>query len=81
MIQGKNSAMQPPVTLQTALEYAECLSIEDRNLLIELLQKRQTEQRRLEIANHAKQTLTAVQAGTAKRGTFSDLKADLLAEQ
>ena len=68
--------MQPPVTLQTALEYAECLSVEDRTRLIQLLQKRQTEQRRLEIAHHAKQTLAAVQAGTAQRGTFADLKAE-----
>jgi len=72
--------MQTPVTLQTALEVVECLSVEDQNLLIELLQKRQIEQRRLEIANHAKQTLAAVQAGTAKRGTLADLKADLLTE-
>ncbi|NER19219.1 MAG: hypothetical protein F6J96_00320 [Symploca sp. SIO1C2] len=73
--------MQTPVTLQTALEYVECLSVEEQNLLIELLQKRQTEQRRLEIANNSKQTLAAVQAGTAKGGTFEDLKADLLAQK
>jgi len=72
--------MQTPVTLQNALEYVECLSVEDQNLLIELLQKRQIEQRRLEIANKAKQTLAAVQEGTAKGGTFEDLKADLLAQ-
>jgi|GEM_PF-5667014 len=39
------------------------------------------EQRRLEIAHHAKQTLAAVQAGTAERGTVADLKADLLTAQ
>ncbi|NEQ69761.1 MAG: hypothetical protein F6K21_30575 [Symploca sp. SIO2D2] len=72
--------MQTPVTLQTALEYVECLSVEDQNLLIELLQKRHIECRRLEIANNAKQTLAAVQEGTANRGTFEDLKADLLAQ-
>ncbi|NEQ70379.1 MAG: hypothetical protein F6K21_33780 [Symploca sp. SIO2D2] len=70
--------MQTSVTLQTALEYVEYLSVEEQNLLIELLQKRQTEQRRLEITNNAKQTLAEVQAGTAQRGTFEDLKADLL---
>ena len=39
------------------------------------------EQRRLEVAHHAKQTSAALQARTAKRETAADLKEDLLTER
>ena len=67
--------MSNSVSLQKAIEYVEALSPEDQDLLLELIQQRR---RRREIANNAAQTLAAMQAGTAKRGTLEELKADLL---
>lgn len=72
--------MNKPVSFQTVIEYVEELSEEEQNLLIELIQKRRIEKRRMEIAKNATETLTALRTGTAKRGSFTDLKADLLAE-
>jgi len=66
--------MSKSVSLEKAIEYVEALSSEDQDLLFELIQKRR---RRREIANNAAQTLAAMQAGTAKRGTLDRLKADL----
>ncbi len=66
------------LNLQQALDYVESLSSEEQDLLIEIIQKRRIEQRRKEIAANAKQTLKAVELGTAKRGTITDLMEDLL---
>jgi hypothetical protein len=66
------------LNLQQALDYVESLSSEEQDLLIEIIQKRHIEQRRKEIAADAKQTLKAVELGTAKRGTIKDLMKDLL---
>ncbi len=65
---------------QTVIEYVEELSEEEQNLLFELIQKRRIEKRRTEITNNANETLIALKTGTAKRGTITDLKADLLDE-
>lgn len=72
--------MTKPVSFQTVIEYVEELSEEEQNLLIDLIQKRRIEKRRMEIAKNAIETLTALRTGTAKRGSLPDLKADLLAE-
>lgn len=72
--------MTKPVSFQTVIEYVEELSEEEQNLLIDLIQKRRIEKRRMEIAKNATETLTALRTGTAKRGSFTDLQADLLAE-
>ncbi|AFY84644.1 hypothetical protein [Oscillatoria acuminata] len=66
------------VSLQQAIECVKSLSLEKQYLLIKLIQKRRIEQRRQEIATHATQTLQSLKAGTAKRGTLADLRADLL---
>jgi hypothetical protein len=73
--------MSNAIALQTVIEYVEALSLEDQDLLIELIHKRRIEKRRAEIAENAAQTLAALKAGTAKRGTLADLKADLLSEE
>jgi hypothetical protein len=73
--------MSQSITLQTAIEYVEELSIEEQDLVVELIQKRRTEKRRAEIAQNATQTFAALESGTAKRGTFATLKADLLDSQ
>ena len=72
--------MTKSVSFQTVIEYVEELSEEEQNLLIDLIQKRRIEKRRMEIAKNARETLTALRTGTAKRGSLNDLKADLLAE-
>lgn len=73
--------MRNIVSLQQAIECVESLSLEEQDLLIELIQKRRIEQRRHEIATHATQTLEALETGTAKRGTLADFRADLLGEE
>jgi hypothetical protein len=70
--------MSQPIKLQTAIEYIEELSVEEQDLVVELIQKRRVENRRAEIAQNAAQTFEALKSGTAKRGTLEDLKADLL---
>ncbi|MFN6498796.1 MAG: hypothetical protein RMX65_017605 [Nostoc sp. DedQUE01] len=73
--------MSKPLSLQTVIEYVEALSIEDQDLLLELIHKRRVEQRRKEIAKNATQTLEAIRTGIAKRGMIDDLRADLLSEE
>jgi hypothetical protein len=57
-----------------------CLSIEDRDRLFELIRKQKMEEREAEILANAKEVFEAVEMGTAKRGTFEDLKSYLLAD-
>ncbi len=52
-----------------------------RRLLLELIYKRRVEQRYEEIARNAAQTMEALKAGIAKRGTLADLQADLLSQE
>ncbi|MFN6470722.1 MAG: hypothetical protein RMY36_013760 [Nostoc sp. SerVER01] len=73
--------MNKPLSLQTVIEYVEALSIEDQDLLLEMIYKRRVEQRRKEITKNATQTLEAIRTGTAKRGMIDDLRADLLSEE
>ncbi|MGB3653623.1 MAG: hypothetical protein WBA41_20740 [Rivularia sp. (in: cyanobacteria)] len=68
-------------SLQTAIEYVEALSAEEQDMLFELIKKRRIEKRREEIAASATETLKEWKSGKAKRGKFSDLKADLLDEE
>ena len=72
--------MSHPASLQSVIELVEALPPDDQDLLIELIQKRRIDQRREEIAKHGQATLAAWQAGSAKRGTLADLKADLLSD-
>ncbi|MEG4148869.1 hypothetical protein [Microcoleus sp. Pol12B5] len=73
--------MANSIAFQTAIEYVESLAIEEQDLLIELIQKRRIENRRVEIANNAREVLSALKVGTAKRGNLAQLKADLLDEE
>lgn len=47
-------------------------------MIFNLIKKRRIKKRREEIAQSAAETIKAFKIGTAKRGNFSDLKADLL---
>ncbi|MGL5806458.1 MAG: hypothetical protein ACRC2R_21175 [Xenococcaceae cyanobacterium] len=73
--------MSNAASIQQVIEDFETLSLEDRDFLLELIQKRRIERRRTEIAQNATQTLTAIKTGQAKRGTLADLRADLLEEE
>ncbi len=73
--------MSESVSFQTVIEYVEALSTEEQDLLVELLHKRRIERRRIEIAQNAVQTLAALKAGKAKRGSLADLRADLMSEE
>ncbi|MBV6628218.1 MAG: hypothetical protein KI793_35750 [Rivularia sp. (in: Bacteria)] len=47
-------------------------------VIFKLIKKIRIKKRRKEIAENATETLKEFKAGKAKRGNFSDLKADLL---
>lgn len=66
------------MTFQEMIDSIESLTIEDQDHLFELIRKRRIEARRAEIAANAQEVFKAVEMGTAKRGTFEDLKSYLL---
>jgi len=68
-------------TLQNALDYVEKLPPDVQEILIEIVKKRMVEQRRNQIARHAKDTLNAVREKRAKYGTLEELKRDLLGDE
>ncbi len=68
-------------SFQTIIESVETLSEEEQDLLFELIHKRRIAKRRQEIAQNAANTLAAVDAGTAKRGSVADLMMDVLGEE
>ena len=73
--------MTQAISFQEALEKVESLSIEDQDLLFELIKKRRIEARREQIAKNKQDTLNSLRNGTAKKGNLAQLKADLLAEE
>lgn len=66
------------MTFQEMVDSIEKLSPEDQDELFELIRKRRIEQRRSEILANAQRAFKAVDEGTAKRGSFEDLKSYLL---
>ncbi len=66
------------MTFQEMVDSIEKLSTEDQDELFELIRKRRIEQRRSEILANARLAFKAVDEGTAKRGSFEDLKSYLL---
>ncbi|TVQ23091.1 MAG: hypothetical protein EA367_02780 [Leptolyngbya sp. DLM2.Bin15] len=69
------------MTFQEIIESIEELSQEDQELLFELIHKRRIEVRRAEIAANAQEAFQAVEAGTAKRGSFEEMHAYLLSDE
>jgi hypothetical protein len=69
------------ITFQEIVDSIEGLSMEDQEELFELIRKRRVEARRAEIAANAQEVFKAVEMGTAKRGSFEDLKAYLLTDE
>jgi hypothetical protein len=72
--------MADSILFHEIVEYVDELSIDDQEMLFDLIRKRRIEKRRAEIAENAAQLRADFKAGIAKRGSFEDLKADLLRE-
>ena len=68
-------------SFQEIIESVESLSIEDQDYLFELIRKRRIEKRREEIAKNAQEAFKEVESGTAKRGSFEEIKFYLLGEE
>jgi hypothetical protein len=68
------------MTFQEIVDSIGTLSIEDRDRLFELIRKQKIEERESEILSNAQAVFNAVEMGTAKRGSFEDLKSYLLAD-
>ena len=66
------------MTFQKIIESIETLPVEDQDYLFDLIRRRRISQRRTEILAKAQEAMQAVKDGTAKRGSFQDLIADLL---
>jgi hypothetical protein len=66
------------MTFQEMVDSIEELSTEEQDELFELIRKRRVEQRRSEILANAQIAFKAVDEGTAKRGSFEDVKSYLL---
>ena len=63
---------------QEALDAVEALPFEDQQSLLEVIQRRLLERRRMEIAENARETLQAIREGRARSGTIDDLRQDLV---
>ena len=68
------------VLFHELVEYVDALSEDDQEMLFDLIRKRRIERRRAEIAENAAQLQADFKVGTAKLGSFEELKADLLRE-
>ncbi len=68
------------MTFQEIIDSIETLTVEEQEDLFKLIRKRRIENRRAEIAANAQEVFKAVEAGTAMKGTFEDLRSYLLAE-
>ena len=62
---------------QQALDFIDQFSVDDQEALVEIVQQRLIEHRRIEIAANAKATLRALREGRAQVGTLDDLRRDL----
>lgn len=69
------------MTFQEIIESIERLPIDEQEQLFDLIRKRRIEARRAEIVANAQAVFKSVEAGTAKRGSFTDIKAYLLADE
>ena len=69
--------MTKTVTFDQALDTIMHLSLEDQQLLIEITHKRQSEARRLEIAQNAKSARRLYEANELPQQTFDEMMSDL----
>jgi hypothetical protein len=66
---------------QELIDSIETLSVEDQDFLFDLIRKRRVEQKRLEIAKKAEETLKALAEGKAKKGSAEEIIAYLLEDE
>ena len=66
-----------PSPFQKAILAVESLPLDDREDILDILRRRQAENRREQIAANARETLNAVREGKASFGTLDDLKREL----
>ena len=66
------------ITFQEIIDSIEVLPTEDQEQLFEPIHKQRIEARRAKIEANAQEVFQAVEMGTAKRGTFEELKSYLL---
>jgi len=64
-------------TLDNFLDEFSRLSIEDQEMLLDLLKKRNIEQKRMRIVREVKEAQREYKKGLTKRGTVEDLMRDL----
>ena len=64
-------------TIDSAINQAESLNLEDQLLFIDLFQKRLNERRRNEISHNGKITIQAIKSKKAKIGSVTDFLKDL----
>ncbi len=69
-------AMARP-SFQELIESVEALPIEDREMLVEIINKRIIEQRREELLADMEESLEACRRGEVRTGTVDDLMKDL----
>lgn len=65
------------VTLEQVIDSAMQLPLEQQEMLLEILQSRQIEARRLEMARDAQESLAAFRAGKLKGQTAAEIIVDL----
>lgn len=64
-------------SFQELIETVEALPLEDREILVEIINKRIIEQRREELEDDMEESLEAYQKGEVRVGTVDDLLKDL----
>lgn len=69
--------MTETLSFQEAIVMVENLSLEEQEMLIEIIQNRLNEYKRSELMNEIKQAEQEYKQGKFKRGTVEDLMAEL----
>ena len=69
--------MPTTIMLDQILEKVDAMTLEEQELVIELLRNRYREKRREEILENAKETLKEHEKGLASKGTVADLIKEL----
>ncbi len=67
-------------SLQSAIDSIEALSEDEQDLIFDLIQKRRIALRRKDIAQSALDTMVSVENSTAKRGTATEIMADIFGD-
>ncbi len=69
--------LHKPSPFQKAILAVEALPLDEREDILDILRRRQAENRREQIAANARETLNAFREGKASFGTLGDLKREL----